>query len=320
MDTNEVTPVRSRSILGRIRRASSMLVREPKMLFFYLHRHVGEPRLREIVADLAALGVRSVAGRAAGEASPATLANAAELARSGIVNLPDQVTRAEIDEIVGWLREREGSDPYTEGLGRFSVDARPAQARLLHYSVETVLACPHLVEIANRPGNLLLAQEHLGAKPTIYDMSVWWSFPADEGKEAQLFHRDIDDLRFCKLFVYLSDVDEESGPHVYVPTSHRSSKSLEARRHTDEEVERAFGREAPRAMCGPAGTSFMANTFGFHKGLVPKSRPRLLLQIAYSLFPVLAYDYSFRAPVDPGFPYDRYVNRLFFGAGGGASA
>jgi hypothetical protein len=64
-----------------------------------------------------------------------------------------------------------------------------------------------------------------------------------------------------------------------------------------------------RTIVGPKGTSFVADTYGIHKGSVPRSRPRLLLQAQYSLLPVFAFRYE---PVKLQAPpaLDRYINRL----------
>jgi hypothetical protein len=36
----------------------------------------------------------------------------------------------------------------------------------------------------------------------------------------QAFHRDSEDWRYLKILVYLSDVDDGAGPHVYLHGSH----------------------------------------------------------------------------------------------------
>ena len=44
-----------------------------------------------------------------------------------------------------------------------------------------------------------------------------------EPKDAQLFHADFHDFKWLKLFVYLTDVTDRSGPHVMVRGSHDPS-------------------------------------------------------------------------------------------------
>lgn len=68
-----------------------------------------------------------------------------------------------------------------------------------------------------------IAQEYLACKP-IHDLVLmWWSAPHSNkasSEAAQLYHFDMDHLKFLKFFIYLTDVDEHNGPHCYVRKSH----------------------------------------------------------------------------------------------------
>jgi hypothetical protein len=100
----------------------------------------------------------------------------------------------------------------------------------------------------------------------------------------QNFHRDIDTLHSLKFFVYLTDVDDESGPHIYIKNSLDDPfKTTKDKMHDDIEIESNFETKSMLKLKGNAGSSFLADTFGFHKGLTPKKNPRLLLQVIYSL-------------------------------------
>lgn len=138
---------------------------------------------------------------------------------------------------------------------------------------------------------LRLAQAHLGTTPVQDLVAMWWSAPvgaAPSSAAAQRFHFDLDRLRFLKLFVYLTDVDDGSGPHVFVRGTHRDlPRALRAdRRFDDVEVETTFGAGAPATIVGRRGTMFVADTRGLHKGLPARERHRLVFQLewATSLF------------------------------------
>jgi hypothetical protein len=94
-----------------------------------------------------------------------------------------------------------------------------------------------------------------------------------------------------------------------VKGTHRTAGTFRAHRFDREDLERRYGREAIVAVMGPRGTSFVADTYGIHAGPVPRSRPRLILEIGYSILPIYALNYrpqgSARAQ-----GLDRYVNRL----------
>lgn len=93
-----------------------------------------------------------------------------------------------------------------------------------YYALRDVVDAPHLIELANNPQIIAIAERYLGCTPTLHSLNAWWSFPGP-GQRAgvsQSFHRDMDNFRFCNLFVFLTDADERGGPHVYVRRRHRA--------------------------------------------------------------------------------------------------
>jgi hypothetical protein len=98
---------------------------------------------------------------------------------------------------------------------------------------------------------------------------------------AQAFHSDRERLSFIKFFVYLSDIDENTGPHVYAGGTHRKRKISQRndRRYSDEELLNEGLELTP--IYGKAGTIIVANTQGLHKGVAPTipNHGRLLFQI-----------------------------------------
>ena len=189
--------------------------------------------------------------------------------------------------MVDYFKGKDCVDPYRPHLGQFRGPTNtPPETHVANYSIETVAGAPHAFAISNHPNVLAVVAAVLGAKPTIALMSAWWSLPRADGapEHAEMFHRDIDDYRFIKLFCYLTDVDEASGPHVFVRGSHRINKHTEAKRRLPEDlVAREFGSDNILRFVGPAGTVFLENTFGIHRGIPAASRPRLIFQVLYSL-------------------------------------
>ena len=143
-------------------------------------------------------------------------------------------------------------------------------------------------------------------------MATWWSYATGMGaQQAENFHRDVDDWRFVKLFVYLTDVTLGSGPHKYVLHSAPQNKLTEIRRLEDEEVAQSFGQENIRTMTATAGEGFLEDTYGIHKGQPVQSGHRLLFQVVYTLTPL---PYAPKKPVaalPPGATYDPWINRVY---------
>jgi hypothetical protein len=262
---------------------------------------------RRLVGGLAAKGVTLTRGQADQRAAATGLSGVTDtLRRNGWSALPPMLTSEQLSNVLTFLKQRElvGADGR-----RFRADEAPADASLASYPLRTVLECPHIMQVMNRPDVLRVAEEYLGCQPTISGLRIDWSCPATGAGYVQRFHRDYDDWKIVKLFIYLSDVDDTSGPHEFVATSHKRSGQLRAIPYEQQDLERTYGREQLVRVVGPRGTSFMVDTWGIHKGNVPMTRTRMMLQIQYSILPVLKFAYR---PVPMALPseFDRYTNRL----------
>jgi hypothetical protein len=235
---------------------------------------------------------------------------------------PRRLRKAVVRSLAGYLRVRHGmpeqdysaDTAHEKSLATLHADGHvlpPAGTRMAEYSLADTLACPHLLALANSAPLVRLAAHYIGCKPTISAIGLRWSYPqAGTGRGLQGFHRDCDDWRFVKVFVYLTDVDDAAGPHVYVSGTHKEHCSMRLQPYSDDEIARQYGRPRIASVTGPAGTGFAVDTCGIHKGLVPTQKPRLLLQIQYSLLPVYMYRYERPQRTAPS-QLDRYINRLF---------
>lgn len=232
-----------------------------------------------------------------------------EIAINGYTNLGLLLSNDEVDEIIKKVKDFDLFDPFRKDLGDFKKNKIPDKVHVANYKRADLTTIPEILDIANNSKILEAVQEFLGAAPTISNINMWWSISGKkEAEQAQLFHRDVDDFKFCKLFVYLTDVEMENGPHVYVEGSSVSKKLRKIKRYQDSEIYNAFGKDAVKYFTAPKGSSFIVDTYGFHKGLLPKEGKRLLLQVQYSLSPIGIENYE---PIDIGsHDYNKYINRL----------
>jgi len=134
--------------------------------------------------------------------------------------------------------------------------------------------------------NLLhIAQEYLQVKPIIDLVTMWWSAPFDNkgtNAAAQEFHFDMDRIKFLKFFIYLTDVNPNTGPHCYVPKSHKKlPKALRKDgRFSDALVKENVGE--PIEISGKKGTLLAVDTRGLHKGKPLTEGHRLLFQLEFT--------------------------------------
>lgn len=152
---------------------------------------------------------------------------------------------------------------------------------------EQALQCPQVQDFATDPAMALIAQKYLGQPVIMDEVAFWWTTTKkaeDADLNAQLFHQDRDRLSFLKFFMYLTDVDTNTGTHVYLKGSHRNIPwSLRSdERMTDDAVRAAGLWDNVTELHGPAGTIMAVDTIGLHKGKTPVTADRLALENEFS--------------------------------------
>ena len=278
---------------------------------FWLQRNVTSLPKRQAMAAR----VRARLPKPDGPLAPEAAARAAQVERDGYVLATDLVPAAWVAEMREYFAGQPCADPYRPKLASFvGPQNAPPGTHVAHFSPEIVVNSPRALEIVNLPAIVETVSAVLGGKPTITYMVALWTVPAHDGmaQHAEKFHRDVDDIDFIKFFMYMTDVDEESGPHVYIKGSHNKDRLTKIRRYEDDEVYDVFGRENEVRFTGPAGTSILEKTYGFHRGYPAKSKPRLMFSVIYSLRESV---YGPKAPmVDArarGLTIDPFMNRIY---------
>ena len=130
------------------------------------------------------------------------------------------------------------------------------------------------------------AKNYLNSQSFSISASFFVSNPIEISKKekyanAQFFHWDNDFSKFLKLYIYLTDVDEASGPHVYIPKSHKK-KELESslpRLYDDNFIYSSY--EEKIEYKGKASSNFFTDGYGLHKGETPQKKSRLVLNVHF---------------------------------------
>lgn len=110
-----------------------------------------------------------------------------------------------------------------------------------------------------------------------------------EAIESQRWHRDPQDRKIVKVLIYLSDVDEESGPFIYIPYSPYGLKwgSCFPQKPPigcypgDEKVLQVIHEKAIKICTAKAGTMIFCDTTGLHKGGYAISHERIMFTAGY---------------------------------------
>jgi hypothetical protein len=117
-------------------------------------------------------------------------------------------------------------------------------------------------------------------------VNVWHTLATSvRPRESQLWHRDREDFLIMKVFVYLADVADDTGPYTYAPGTHpkgpitvEPAYALEGgvKRTTDEEMAAVVPADRWIKATGQRGTIVFTDTRGYHKGGLARGRDRLM--------------------------------------------
>jgi hypothetical protein len=161
------------------------------------------------------------------------------------------------------------------------------------YSIpaEALINQPVIQKLISDMSIIWLAQEYLESKPILDHLVMWWITninDAPDTEAAQLYHFDMDKVKFLKFFFYVTDVGPENGPHTFIQKSHKRGgipASLLERgyaRINDEEVAPFYPAEDIIEITGRRGTIFAEDTRGLHKGTKLVHGDRLVFELEFS--------------------------------------
>lgn len=133
--------------------------------------------------------------------------------------------------------------------------------------------------------NIANAYFRMSAKLRYYN--VWYTAAsASKSRESQLWHFDREDNYILKVFLYLDDVDEGTGPFTYAPGTQRKGQYTSIKpeyflegnvqRTTDEQMAAVYPKSNWKTCTGKKGTIVFADTRGYHKGGEARTKDRLM--------------------------------------------
>lgn len=172
---------------------------------------------------------------------------------------------------------------------KIKYDPNNLQSKIYKYNIVDLLNKEVIQDLITDEVILNIVGTYLKKDPIFDFVSMWWStnFKSDEDA-AQEFHFDFDRQKWLKIFIYLTNVDENSGPHCYIAKSHKPGKKPSEIlnkgyvRVPDKELKRFYSDESFKEIIGKSGTVVIGDTSCWHKGKPIKTKGRLILQIEYT--------------------------------------
>jgi len=143
------------------------------------------------------------------------------------------------------------------------------------------------VRYALQPAALRIIGDFMHDLPQLSDVVLTLSQPTPNQalSFSQLWHLDHDDKRVCKLFIYLTDVqDTADGPFTFIPAGPSKAFRNSLKSHmSDAQVFAKTGPDAVKEMIAPRLSSFIVNTARcLHMGSrIQSDRSRLLYTATY---------------------------------------
>lgn len=287
------------------------LLTDPALAYYYGQKAMRQPAVRRALGDMVSrLGPRPLP---AGDALVQRAVH--DLQRDGFAPLPEKTLgAAALAAIHAHYDGCLATDNYNPALSFQPSRQVPSSCKRAAYAFVDTLACMPLMRLANDAQVLAAVGQRLGCQPTLASVESWWTFgennPQGQPGADDIFHRDVDDLRFVKLFVYLTDTRIDNGAHCYVLKSHHSELLTRRGPITDAEVQQAFDGKDILTVTGPAGTAFLEETWGIHRPLMARSGRRLIFSAIYTVRGRLPATRRSALPLPAGF--DPYINRYLY--------
>lgn len=142
-----------------------------------------------------------------------------------------------------------------------------------------------LYQFANDETIISEVRQYFGINPVIKYISVWADQPNNRVKDniyTQKFHRDPDDYKLIKIFMYLNKVEENNGPFTYIKGSHKNPwVNFSGDEYDINKIYEVYGKESICRLTGNVGTIIFADTNGLHCGQKLKHGKRYLVTVAY---------------------------------------
>lgn len=149
-----------------------------------------------------------------------------------------------------------------------------------------------LFELATSSEVLDLVDSYLGLWSRLIYFDMWHTVPLKTETRilSQRWHRDPEDCKKIRIFLYYSEVDEQAGPMEYFAGSQMGGPyqdlfpwrdPLEMPYPPDGAIDKLIPPSKRIILSGHPGTLIFCDTAGLHRGGIAQGKPRVLATAAY---------------------------------------
>jgi ectoine hydroxylase-related dioxygenase (phytanoyl-CoA dioxygenase family) len=197
-----------------------------------------------------------------------------------------------INDIKNFLFKLKGnyiSDQFSD-TNKYELNLTNPKGVQFRYDPSEILEC-HLVQnILTNRRILEIANNYLNALPLMDDVYCWWSFKSEkaDSASAQMWHFDMDRPKWIKVFIFLTDCTDTSGPHSFIAKTHKNGSLPKVIRNqgysrlNNDLIKSNFCKEDVIRFVTKKGSILFEDTRGVHKGEQVLSGNRLILQFQFS--------------------------------------
>ena len=256
--------------------------KDPRAPYYYFNKAIRKPAMRRLLFR----AIRILVPKH--RVSSNVLQELAGLQQDGIVFWDSVIGVDAVSQVHHFLADKpvhDLRDVEKKPLDLATLNLR--ETMKVRYFDTAIAQSEDLVRLANQDKILSLVAAYFGCKPTITIMEAWWTKTGNEPGHVlfqdDMYHRDVEDFKFIKLFVYLTDVAASNGAHCFIRGSQRSGLLTQRMPISDDLVAATFATKDNLVLTGKTGCGFLEDTWGLHRSLPAKTGERLLFSVTYSL-------------------------------------
>jgi len=194
-------------------------------------------------------------------------------------------------------------DEMTDALDEIDVNKNTNMSqKKISYETEDLASNVQFLSLAMDNEIISLARNYFGAPPKIAFLKAWKVNSGADDLSEMSFHMDHHGHRFLKAFWYLNDVEEGAGHHEYIKKTHYQPSLDNTLKHAPDDLKsdllqkrkmkgkflmnndlvNSFFGENVLKIAGKAGTCFVEDTRGLHRGTkMPEGKFRIIFQVLY---------------------------------------